>query len=134
MGKPTAEDRSLRYGVEGPADNADPHVANDVGFSVEWNMIGDPMPGASWNHHVDAPTARFGRDDSMGNDPRSARGHMWGEDFGETHGSPGTGLGRHDLCETCGDTGTGAPPDPTPPQGAEDDPPAGCLGLLLITD
>jgi hypothetical protein len=141
MGKPAAGDRPLRYGVQGPADNPDPHVARLVGSGVGmswgsadiWAMIGLPEPDASGGDPA-APVALWGREASLGTDPTSARGHMWGDDYGDTFGSPGAGLGRHELCETCGDTGTGAAAGPTPAPGPEDAPPAGCLGLLLITD
>ena len=33
---------------------------------------------------------------------------MWGEGYGVSAGSPGAGVGRKRLCETCGDEGRGA--------------------------
>src|SRR5262249_8680222 len=41
-----------------------------------------------------APFAPWGRDDSLGNDPEGARGHMWGEDTAHAYGSSGLEFGR----------------------------------------
>ncbi|HEY8073456.1 MAG TPA: AgmX/PglI C-terminal domain-containing protein, partial [Labilithrix sp.] len=39
-----------------------------------------------------APTVLFGRDESLGSDPLSARGNMWGNEIGESFGGGGLGL------------------------------------------
>ena len=39
-----------------------------------------------------APTAPWGRDTSLGNDPMSARGNMWGDTIGDSFGAGGLGL------------------------------------------
>ncbi len=39
-----------------------------------------------------APAAPWGRDDSLGNDPVSARGNMWGDEIGDSYGAGGLGL------------------------------------------
>src|SRR6187549_3194941 len=53
-------------------------------------MIGLINVGAGGDPN--APTAPWGRDDSLGNDPLSARGNMWGDAIGEAFGSGGLGL------------------------------------------
>jgi hypothetical protein len=144
MGKPSAPEQAGRYGVLGPVDNPDPHIASKADLPGAWPAWGFRPVSALWSFvdlydpHAggdpDAPTAPWGRDETLGNDPSSARGSVWGHDIAEAHGSPGAGLGRHELCETCGDMGAGAAADPAAAPGAEDAPPAGCLGLLLLTD
>jgi hypothetical protein len=108
MGKPIAKDGDHRYGVRGPADNADPHVARDPYPHGTWpeSMIGLPEP--YWGGDGEGPVAPWGRDDALGTDAKSARGHMWGEDLAEAFGSPGAGIGLRRLCETCGSVGMGA--------------------------
>jgi len=39
-----------------------------------------------------APTAPWGRDSTLGNDPLSARGNMWGDAIGDSFGAGGLGL------------------------------------------
>ncbi len=53
-------------------------------------MIGLLNTGAGGD--PDAPTAAWGRDDSLGADPLSARGNMWGDDIGDSFGQGGLGL------------------------------------------
>jgi len=107
MGKPTAAQASRRYGIQGPTDNPDPHLARAsyTYASVQLSWTGPPQSDVVDNG--DTPVVPWGREDALGNDRMSARGRMWGDDYGETFGSPGAGLGRHRLCETCGDTGAG---------------------------
>jgi hypothetical protein len=110
MGDPASAAAGHRYGVAGPADNPDPHLARrshpfvSAAFTFV-PMIGtDPPPGGAPH----APTAPWGRDDSLGNDPRSARGNMWGETIDASFGRWGTPQGNHgpihrfDLSGTAG--------------------------------
>ncbi|HEY6728459.1 MAG TPA: AgmX/PglI C-terminal domain-containing protein [Polyangiaceae bacterium] len=88
MGKQTSRASNKRYAVEGPSDNADPHLARAqalneaTSFGIIAMLTGDP----------NAPTAHWGRDTSLGTDPRSAQGNMWGDDIGEAFGAGGLGL------------------------------------------
>jgi len=88
MGKQTSRAMNKRYAVEGPADNADPHLARALALkeALSFGMIsmlsGDP----------NAPSAPWGRDEALGNDPMSAQGNMWGDDIGEAFGAGGLGL------------------------------------------
>jgi hypothetical protein len=92
MGNPNTKDTGKRYGVQGPADNADPHIARAAALrdAAEFGMIGLLNSGAGGDPN--APTAPWGRDDSLGNDPLSARGNMWGNDIGDAFGAGGLGL------------------------------------------
>jgi hypothetical protein len=112
MGEREAAERDRRYGVQGTPDNPDPHLARlpTTGEANHWFGIGlDPK---DWGGDPAAPMESWGRDDTFGNDPESARGHMWGGDIGMAFGSPGAGIGLRRYCETCGDDGRGiaAPP------------------------
>ena len=95
MGNPNTKLTGNRYGVQGPADNPDPHIARQAALrdAAEFGMIGLLNSGAGGDPN--APTAPWGRDDSLGNDPLSARGNMWGNDIGESFGAGGLGLSGH---------------------------------------
>jgi hypothetical protein len=109
MGKRTASATNRRFGVEGRVDNPDPHVARDPYARAPWPESWLGLPHASGGDG-NGPVAVWGRDDSWGNDPLGARGHMWGADVGDAFGSSGVGSGLTRLCETCGGRGMGARP------------------------
>ena len=92
MGNPNTKLTGNRYGVAGPQDNPDPHIARQAALrdAAEFGMIGLLNSGAGGD--PDAPTAPWGRDDSLGTDPLSARGNMWGDSIGESFGAGGLGL------------------------------------------
>jgi hypothetical protein len=92
MGNPNSTLTGNRYGVAGPQDNPDPHIARQAALrdAAEFGMIGLLNSGAGGD--PDAPTAEWGRDDSLGTDPLSARGNMWGDSIGESFGAGGLGL------------------------------------------
>ncbi len=92
MGNPNTTKTGQRYGVKGPQDNPDPHIARAAALrdAAEFGMIGLLNSGAGGD--PDAPTAPWGRDESLGNDPLSARGNMWGDAIGDSFGAGGLGL------------------------------------------
>ena len=92
MGNPNTKDTNKRYGVQGPQDNPDPHIARQAALreAQEFGMIGLINVGAGGDPN--APTAPWGREDSSGNDPMSARGNMWGDAIGDAFGAGGLGL------------------------------------------
>ena len=92
MGNPNTKSTGNRFGIQGPADNQDPHVARAAALrdASEFGMIGLLNSGAGGDPN--APTAPWGRDDSLGNDPMSARGNMWGDAIGDSFGAGGLGL------------------------------------------
>lgn len=92
MGNPNTNATNKRYGVQGPKDNPDPHLARQAALkeAQEFGMIGLINVGAGGDPN--APTAPWGREDSSGNDPLSARGNMWGDAIGDAFGAGGLGL------------------------------------------
>jgi Ca-activated chloride channel family protein len=58
--------------------------------AAEFGMIG--LLNAGSGGDPNAPTAPWGRDESLGNDPASARGNAWGDGVGDSFGAGGLGL------------------------------------------
>jgi hypothetical protein len=92
MGKESSKDTNKRYAVQGPKDNADPHIARQAALreAVEFGMIGLLNTGAAGDPN--APTAPWGRETSLGMDEVSAMGNMWGDEIGDAYGAGGLGL------------------------------------------
>jgi hypothetical protein len=65
--------------VQGPIDNPDPHIARDQAIFDELAMDVIGFPRAAWGGDEHAPTAPWGRDDSLGTDGFSATGTARGE-------------------------------------------------------
>jgi len=105
MGSTTSTATNRTYGVKGPKDNTDPRIARQAAITEAQNfgMIGLINTGAGGDPN--APTAPWGRDDSLGTDPISARGNMWGESIGDAFG--GGGLGLSGIGEGGGGRGEG---------------------------
>jgi hypothetical protein len=105
MGKESSKDTNKRYAVQGPKDNADPHLARQAALreAVEFGMIGLLNTGAAGDPN--APTAPWGREESLGQDDVSAMGNMWGDEIGDAYGAGGLGLSG--IGEGGGGTGEG---------------------------
>jgi hypothetical protein len=92
MGSPSAKASRLRYGVRGPSDNPDPHLARRMALeeAAGWATIGilARLAGADPN----APTAPWGRDEALGQDDKSAAGNIFGDSIGDAFGTGGRGL------------------------------------------
>jgi hypothetical protein len=92
MGNPNTKDTGHKYGVQGPKDNPDPHLAKQAALqeAAQFGMIGliATMGGGDPN----APTAPWGREESSGSDEKSARGNMFGDTIGDSFGAGGLGL------------------------------------------
>lgn len=91
MGKRDAKKTNNRYGIQGPADNPDPHMARENARTQAQTtgIIGILRASSgSWN----APTSEYGRDTALGNDPMSALGALMGDQIGENFGYGGLGL------------------------------------------
>ncbi len=107
MGDPDAIEREGRYGVEGPRDNVDPHIArfdSDARvITIFPHLFGlmTPWGGAQ------GPTAPWGRDDELGNDEGSARAQFFGARLQRSIGILGLGHGPVHLCAACGSLGGG---------------------------
>jgi hypothetical protein len=104
MGSPVSTQTGHRYAVKGPAENTDPRIAREAAIrgAADFGMIG--ILRSTGLGDPDAPTAPWGAIDTLGTDPISARGNLWGADIGEAFGAGGLGLtgigegggGRHE--------------------------------------
>jgi Ca-activated chloride channel homolog len=88
---------SSRYGIQGPADNADPHIARAAALreGAEFGMIGLLNSGSGGDPN--APAAPWGRDDALGNPLGAVSAVDVGiglSGIGEGGGGRGIGLGN----------------------------------------
>lgn len=92
MGNPNSRATNRSYTIAGPSNNKDIHIAREAAIreASTFGLIG--MLNAGIAGDPNTPTASWGRDDVLGNDPLSARGNMWGDLPGESNGSGGLGL------------------------------------------
>lgn len=92
MGNPVSRATHRRYAVAGRKDNPDPHLAHDAAIkeAQTFGLIGILTSSSAGDPN--APTAPWGRDESLGTDEVSFRGNMWGDELGEAAGSGGLGL------------------------------------------
>ncbi len=92
MGSATSHETGHKRGVQGPRDNPDPHLAR-MAILAEAQTFG--LPGylsSQWSADPNAPTAPWGRDDSLGKDSQSERGGFWGDRIADAAGPGGLGL------------------------------------------
>ncbi len=91
MGKEESKKTKNKYGIEGPPDNEDPHMAREAAKEQAQNagILGvlSQSTGA-WN----SPTSPYGQDTALGYDPMSALGALMGDQIGENFGFGGLGL------------------------------------------
>jgi hypothetical protein len=92
MGSQTSTRTGGRFGIAGPIDNPDPQIARQraLADAAQFGMIGLLNTGIGGDPN--APTSPWGGDFSLGNDPRSALGSMWGNTLDDSAGSGGLGL------------------------------------------
>jgi hypothetical protein len=108
MGDPRAAYERRAYGILGPADDPDPHLARSRGSNeccesrIGLAPLEDPFGGQR-----DAPIAPWGRDDALGVDTASARGNVGGDVIGASFGTTGAEVESTRRCPTCGDYGRG---------------------------
>lgn len=85
MGKKDAPKTHKRFGIAGPKDNPDPHMAKEEAREMarDGGLIGilRSQVGA-W----DSPTSPYGREIALGSDPMSALGRLMGGEIGESGG------------------------------------------------
>ncbi len=79
----------VRYGVAGPADNPDPHIARQEALQSNWSWPRIGLTGESDGGARHAPIAPWGRHDALGNDEVSGKGALWGEHIGDARGASG---------------------------------------------
>jgi TonB family protein len=91
MGKEDSKKTKNKYGIEGPPDNEDPHMAREQAKeqAAQAGILGilSQSTGA-WN----SPTSPYGQDTALGYDPMSALGALMGDQIGENFGFGGLGL------------------------------------------
>lgn len=92
MGNPVSRAVNRRYAVAGPKDNPDPHLARARALEEarSFGTIGLLNSGLAGDPN--APTAPWGRDESLGADELSFNGNLWGDELGDANGSGGLGL------------------------------------------
>jgi hypothetical protein len=92
MGSPVSKATGKRYAIEGPRENEDPRIARERALrdARDFGMVGILNSGGGGD--PDAPIAPWGGADSLGNDPMSARGGMWGNEIGDSFAAGGLGL------------------------------------------
>lgn len=105
MGKNTAENTGKKYGVQGPQDNPDPHLARMAALKDAQNFGAIGLLSSGLMGDPNAPTAPWGQDTSSGRDPMSAQGNMFGDAIGDSFGNGGLGL--NGTGEGGGGTGEG---------------------------
>ena len=91
MGDPDAKKTKNRYGLKGPADNPDEHMAKDQVSASSVGMLAVLKPTEKM------PTSPFGQQTSSGSDAENALGALLGQSFGPNWGLGGfamNGTGR----------------------------------------
>jgi pSer/pThr/pTyr-binding forkhead associated (FHA) protein len=91
MGKKDDKKTKNKFGIEGPPDNKDPHMARDEAKQMAANagIIGILKASVgAWN----SPTSPYGRDSALGSDAMSALGALMGDQVGSNFGFGGLGL------------------------------------------
>jgi pSer/pThr/pTyr-binding forkhead associated (FHA) protein len=91
MGKKDEKKTKNKFGIEGPENNEDPHMAREEAKEMAANagIIGILKASVgAWN----SPTSPYGRDTALGNDPMSALGALMGDQIGSNFGFGGLGL------------------------------------------
>lgn len=91
MGKKESKKTKNKYGIEGPEDNQDPHMAREQAKEAAKTagIIG-VLKAATGSFN--SPTSPYGKDTAVGNDPMSALGALMGDQTGENFGFGGLGL------------------------------------------
>lgn len=105
MGSVTSRNSNGKWGAAGPKDNPKVELskADAIAMAQSFGMIGLLNTGAGGDRN--APTTPWGDMTTLGRDPISAKGNMWGSDFGEASG--GGGLGLTGIGEGGGSDGRG---------------------------
>lgn len=91
MGKKDEKKTKNKFGIEGPQDNEDPHMAREEAKEMAANagIIGILKASVgAWN----SPTSPYGADTALGADPMSALGALMGDQIGSNFGFGGLGL------------------------------------------
>jgi TonB family protein len=89
MGKKTSKNKAGLYGLKGPPDNKDPHLAKTLAEeqAQKAGIIG--LIKSTEGSHL---ASIFGRDNALGTDPENVLGGLVGTQIGEAYGVGGLGL------------------------------------------
>ena len=87
MGKRDSRKTDNHYGIKGPKDNPNPHMARSRAKEMAKNA-----GILSYLSSANAPTSPFGQDTALGVDPENALGALMGNQVGENFGYGGLGL------------------------------------------
>ena len=89
MGKKTSKKKTGLYGLKGPKDNPDPHLAKELAEeAAEHAGVLGVLKSPSGSHLA----SLFGRDTALGTDAEDALGGLIGDSIGESYGLGGLGL------------------------------------------
>jgi TonB family protein len=89
MGKKTSKNKQGLYGLKGPTDNPDPHLAKKLAEEEAKNAGILGLIKADEGSHL---ASIFGRDTALGNDAENVLGGLLGNTIGEAYGVGGLGL------------------------------------------
>ncbi len=105
MGSETSRSTNGRWAAAGPKDNPDVRMSREsaIAMARDFGLVG--LLNAGLGGDPNAPTTPWGGLDTLGRDPKSALGNMWGGDIGEANG--GGGLGLTGVGEGAGGNGLG---------------------------
>jgi hypothetical protein len=105
MGRPDSKKVGHMYGVQGNAAPQDAHLARERALKEAATFGLITILNGGGGGDPNAPTSPFGRDESLGSDPYSAMGNMWGDSIDDSAGAGGLGLTN--IGEGGGGHGTG---------------------------
>ncbi len=89
MGKKTSKNKEGLYGLKGPKDNPDPHLAKKLAEEEAKNAGILGVLKMEDGSHI---ASIFGRDTALGNDAENVLGGLIGNQIGEAYGVGGLGL------------------------------------------
>jgi TonB family protein len=89
MGKKTSKNKEGLYGLKGPKDNPDPHLAKKLAEEQAKNAGILGVLKQQEGSHI---ASIFGRDSALGNDADNVLGGLIGNQIGEAYGVGGLGL------------------------------------------
>ncbi len=89
MGKKTSKNKEGLYGLKGPKDNIDPHLAKKLSEEEAKNAGILGVLKMNEGSHL---ASIFGRDTALGTDPENVLGGLIGNQIGEAYGVGGLGL------------------------------------------
>ncbi|MEZ4299299.1 MAG: AgmX/PglI C-terminal domain-containing protein [Polyangiaceae bacterium] len=92
MGSLTSTNANGKWGAAGPKDNKDVHMSKSDALAMarDFGLVG--LLNAGMAGDPKAPTTPWGDVSTLGRDPLSAKGNMWGSDIAEAAGGGGLGL------------------------------------------